>query len=75
MHYTVSEVKELLDYYGIDFTEQYIRDLLREGKIKGQIRSRKKGWTIREEDLQAYLEQRCPVAKRFSVEDYRLAYA
>lgn len=74
MEYTVVQAKQILNHYGIDFTEQYIRDLLREGVIKGQIRSRKKGWTISEDNLQRYLESRCPVARDFPIEDYRVIY-
>ncbi|MGF7536555.1 hypothetical protein AAGG74_23375 [Bacillus mexicanus] len=75
MEYTVSEVKFILNHWGIDLTEQYIRDLLREGVIKGHIRSRKKGWMINEKDLQKYLESRCPVARDFGIQDYRIQYA
>lgn len=75
MYYTVSEVKEVLSYWGIDLTEQYIRELLRAGHIKGEIRSRKQGWMVSEADLQRYLESKCPAARDFSLEDYRLAYA
>ncbi|HDK4530550.1 TPA: hypothetical protein PSL13_002841 [Staphylococcus aureus] len=74
MEYTVTETKEILSYFGIDITEQYLRDLLREGKIKGEIRARKIGWLIKEKDLQQYLEHRCPVAKDFKIADYRAAY-
>ena len=73
--YTVSEVQRVLRYWGMDFSEPYIRDLLREGVIRGQIQSKKKGWVIAESDLQAFLEKRVPAARDITIEDYKTIYA
>lgn len=62
--YTVSEVQRVLRYWGMDFSEPYIRDLLREGVIPGgHIQSKKKGWTVAESDVEAFVKQRVPAAR------------
>lgn len=73
--YTVSDAQRVLRYWGLDFSEPYIRDLLRAGVIKGRIQSKKKGWVIAESDLQSFLERRIPAARDMTIQDYKTIYA
>ena len=65
--YTVTDAQIVLRYWGLDFSEPYIRGLLRAGITRGQIQSKKKGWTIAESDLQTFVEARVPAARYFGV--------
>lgn len=58
MNYTVTEALERLNEEGITKSEQVVRRWLRSGKLKGEQISRKKGWQIEKEDLEAFIRVR-----------------
>lgn len=58
MRYTVTEALEQLKAEGITKSEQVVRRWLRSGKLKGEQASRKKGWEIKQEDLDAFIRVR-----------------
>ena len=58
--YTVQEALAILKQYHITSHEESIRRWLREGQIKGQRGSRKKGWVIPQEELWNFIRGRVP---------------
>ncbi|WLR44440.1 helix-turn-helix domain-containing protein (plasmid) [Bacillus carboniphilus] len=56
----IDEVFERLQELKITTNKESVRRWLRQGKIKGEIRSKKEGWFVRESDLQEFIESRMP---------------
>jgi len=60
-HYDVAEAFEILKYNKITTNEESVRRWLRQGAIQGVApASRKEGWLIRKDDLQAFIRSRLP---------------